>query len=259
MIDSTAIEVRSFQEVFPSDSLDAELSALQMVFVAIAADPLASVAQTQHWLTPAERQIPLLWRSAKRRSHWLAGRIAAKEAVRVAGHPLEPARDPVAYAASGAPTVEGGPTGPILVTLTHSGQWAMAVVVPGGRRLGIDYETGAHDKLQLLDKVCSRRELEANNLLPPLAAGAGERFAQIWTLKEACLKAFEVGLVGDLHSIVVSKIADGGRAELATRDGANPFRPHPLPPGTRAAVTAHAGHPLAFVACPTRGRNAQVA
>jgi 4'-phosphopantetheinyl transferase len=84
----------------------------------------------------------------------------------------------------------------IATSLSHSGHW-VAMAICKAQTVGVDIETSP-SRLALDDLMktfCSPTEMVA---LKPLSASARETaLIQLWTRKEALLKAFGVGLIAD--------------------------------------------------------------
>jgi phosphopantetheinyl transferase (holo-ACP synthase) len=138
-----------------------------------------------------------LWRDlprAERQDEWLAGRLAAKLAIRqtlrypVASWPLEHIE--VLRDESGAPNARvGGVSGPS-VSIAHTDRLAVAAVSALGH-VGVDVE-----RIRSLDFEVARHMLtEREQLLAPSFMGGGRRAVTgMWAIKEASLKALGVGL-----------------------------------------------------------------
>lgn len=193
-----------------------------------------------------EGQRSLTWLSKTRRQHWLAGRVAALQVGRRLGLPMDAAQ--VDSDQMGAPLLRW-PGGSLPVSITHSGDWAMAAAAPGWR-LGIDYEVGIVDQFHLCRRICAPGEAQRHGVLDPEAPHERRRRAleEIWTLKEALLKAFGVGLIAELRSFHV--LERGPCARLEALEPLHPAIAHPLPQGLKAAVCDFEGHALALVASP---------
>ena len=102
-----------------------------------------------------------------------------------------------------------GPTGrpepaPELATdldfnLAHT-RGLVAMAVARGTRVGIDVENhGRRRPLELARRYFSDREITALEALPP--AAQPQRFLELWTLKEAYLKAIGTGVAGGLGTM----------------------------------------------------------
>lgn len=126
-----------------------------------------------------------------RRTEWLAGRLAAKHAVRAYRRlrlgAVQPTRDIVVSAASeqpyaGRPLVDS----PVQIGISHSGDFAVAGCAAGP--LGIDLERNRRLAPVL---VAALRAPERGAMRPPLQ----------WACREAVLKYFGVGLRVDPREI----------------------------------------------------------
>lgn len=173
---------------------------------------LTVAAVSAGWLgrQPAERVTALMarhlaagegdpaaaFRSAKRRTEWLAGRLAAKHAVRAHGIARTGTRR--ATRTIRVTAVESGPRAgkplvdaPVGIGISHSG--GLAVAACGPRPVGIDLE---------LDRTLSPALVR---LLRSDGAGlAGMPPALRWACKEAVLKCFGFGLRLDTREVALT-------------------------------------------------------
>jgi phosphopantetheinyl transferase len=170
-------------------------------------------------LSAAERETWRSLRSDRRRTEWLLGRLAAKDAVRLLmlarrGLKLFPADIEVATDPYGRPVVGGrfgeryGPA-PIL-SLSHSGGVAMAVAAESGRGagVGIDIEHLGRKRRDFDQAAFTQGERD-------LLGGASPEGRDLWSLnlwcaKEAVAKALGRGLMGNPKNLEAREI-DFGR------------------------------------------------
>ncbi|MEL6180675.1 MAG: 4'-phosphopantetheinyl transferase superfamily protein, partial [Myxococcota bacterium] len=159
-----------------------------------------------------------------------------------------------------AMTVDARPSGsPVLrswlgeldLSITHSGDWALACTCPPGWWMGLDFEVGADVRVHLSKRVCSAAQRTLHGLDPE--RGTQERpgtFGAIWTIKEALLKAWRVGLVDPLDAIRVGRLPAelDGPVEVSLATSIHPDVPWPLPPEMWVGVARWKGAPLAAVA-----------
>jgi 4'-phosphopantetheinyl transferase len=99
------------------------------------------------------------------------------------------------------------------------------VVMAAGHdvRLGIDVERLERKRsLDIARRYFSAREIAALESLP--AEAQARRFVELWTLKEAYLKADGSGIAGGLGSMTFDWNADGIRFERASDPGAASWR-----------------------------------
>jgi len=244
------IQTNTLGELFAAAGPPAPLRELAIVAVKTEIDPVKSPALRDHWLSPLERDIPAPWKSAARRRHWFAGRIAARVAAQIFGWELKPDSITVTAHASGAPFLTS-PVGVLDCTITHSGNWAIACICPEGWQLGLDFEVGADERVHLAKRVCSRsqRTFHQLDVVENRQAVQGT-FGTIWTLKEALLKAWRVGLVSDLDAILIGALPSrfDGQASIRLAKSISRGIPHPLPEESWNAITRWADAPLACVA-----------
>lgn len=127
--------------------------------------------------------------SPSRRADFLAGRLLLRFALRTWGLPLEALR----WQASGRPSLEGAGYD---VSLAHAGGHVVVAVARGGR-VGVDVEMHHPRERSLMDLFFHAEE----------RAWMGEsleRLHQLWTVKEAALKALGAGLSGNPLRVHVS-------------------------------------------------------
>jgi 4'-phosphopantetheinyl transferase len=159
-------------------------------------------------LAPAELAVLEGLRVPKRRADWLLGRAAVKRLccahLAAAGHRLAPVELRVGSAADGAPEVRGpdGELLPLTVSLSHSGGVAVAALWPApGAPLGIDVELCEERASGFAEDFFTSAEVEVVRAAGP--ARAARVTTEVWSLKEAALKALRVGLRADTRSVEV--------------------------------------------------------
>lgn len=234
-----------FDSACPPDWLDAHITTQATdLDPRLAPEALGAVARD-----PEEATRILAFLSDKRRRHWLAGRRAGSALAPMLGWGAAPAH--IEPSLTGAPVlVQRHRRLPI--SITHSGDWAMAAASTSPALLGLDFEVGVKDKLYLKARVCSRQEIDHHGLEDPdlpLAVRC-ERLARIWVLKEALLKAYGVGLVADLQSFMATSLELDAPLRFEALRPLHKDIPHPLPERLWGAVTRFEGFPLAIVAAP---------
>jgi acyl transferase domain-containing protein/phosphopantetheinyl transferase len=165
-----------------------------------------------------------------RKTEWLLGRIAVKDAVRrllARRHGLTavwPADVEVRGDARGAPVVRllAGPPGlePPAVAVSHAGGTvvALAVYASDGQRPGIDVEPLAARPAAFEDLAFTPAERGILETLPP--ASRQEWATRLWCAKEAAGKALGSGLPDGPRALVVRAIEpENGRVDVETPDG----------------------------------------
>jgi phosphopantetheinyl transferase/acyl carrier protein len=165
-------------------------------------------------LLPSERDA---WREVpeRRRANWLAGRLAAKDAVRrllVERHGLQvcPGDVEIATDEHGAPIARGRWTervgGAPAVSLTHADGLAVAVAVDGnsGAKVGVDLEVLRDFSEEFLATAFTGDE---HKLFANLGSQAAREWAvRLWCAKEALGKALGRGLIGGPRAVVVQRL-----------------------------------------------------
>ena len=146
-------------------------------------------------LTGAERRAFDLLQLERRRRDWLAGRLAAKRAVRAhydrTGKPIPPyASIEIWNEASGAPRISirgrGGLSADLAISIAHAeGAGVAGLVASPTARVGVDVELTRPIDLALVRRVLSRGEIariDDSSADHPTALS-------LWTAKEAAMKA----------------------------------------------------------------------
>lgn len=158
-------------------------------------------------LSPREEAVHAAFRIEKRRAEWLAGRLAAKSLLAVAGEPqasLEIGMDSL-----GRPCCGGR-----LVSISHSNGWALAAAKPGCSFLGVDLELVEERHPAWYSDYFHPTELQA----PDPSEGT-----RLWTVKEALMKALGLGLMADPLDIRVrEKVTFTGKTLDRYRDLGSP-------------------------------------
>jgi len=124
-------------------------------------------------LSPAEALRYAAFRMEKRRSEWLAGRLAAKTLLAAPGEKLSSFE--ITTDSLGRPSCGGA-----LLSISHSNGWALAAMKPGSGFLGADLE-----KIEERHPAWYRDYFHISELPKPDPSEA----TRIWAIKEALLKA----------------------------------------------------------------------
>ena len=149
-----------------------------------------------NFLSKPEQSIFNSIKIKKKRSEWLAGRIAAKLAISrykqidLRGITIEKDDNRSPFAIVSDDKID--------VSISHSN--GLAVAIAGDFGLDIDYITKRDPSF--VDEAFSSkeiREFKLNNAYP-------ETITRLWTMKEAHLKRMRIGLKTDLHKVIISKV-----------------------------------------------------
>jgi 4'-phosphopantetheinyl transferase len=171
----------------------------------------ADAPQGDAWLSPRERAAFAKLGTAKRRSDWRLGRLAAKAAVG-AWLGVEPALVEVLAAPDGAPEakLDGQPSG-VTVSISHRAGRALAAAAAEPAALGCDLERVEPRSGAFVREWLAQPERELLEIVPeerrPLAANL------VWTAKEAAAKARREGLRLDVRGAAVSPSGVGEPAQ----------------------------------------------
>ncbi|MEQ1757683.1 MAG: 4'-phosphopantetheinyl transferase superfamily protein [Vicinamibacterales bacterium] len=161
-------------------------------------------------LSPAEGSICAAFGFDKRRTEWLAGRLAAKQLVQ-ARHAIQgpdalrmieignvadgPERGRPFY------RIGGGP-GPFPLSISHSGRLAIAALARrADDRVGVDIEHVEYRESSF--ETVALSESERHDLSGFSGLSRWRAVTRIWVLKEALLKAIGVGLHVPLTQVTV--------------------------------------------------------
>jgi 4'-phosphopantetheinyl transferase len=127
-----------------------------------------------------------------------------------------PAALTFSYSPNGKPALQH-PVNSLHFNLSHSHGWAL-YALSDGRRLGVDieYMRPMADALNIAQRFFCPREHGILQMLP--AETQRIAFFQVWTRKEACLKAYGSGLAHALHAVEVT-VAPDEPATLVRIDG----------------------------------------
>jgi 4'-phosphopantetheinyl transferase len=172
---------------------------------------------------------------------YAATRVALRRAIG-AYLGAEPASIPFRYDDAGRPAVLGAPRG-FDFNVSHSGDFAMIAWAPA-RRVGVDIESKRErlDWRALAETAFGPDDHTFVEALPPEAQR--EAFFDVWTAKEALLKAIGVGIAGGLDRFSVL----GGTPREPLVRGAESHAPMPsLPLGDYEAHWCDA--PDGYSAC----------
>ena len=167
-------------------------------------------------LDPEERARADAFRTPELRDRFVAAHALVRTALSSYA-PLGPEEWRFAHGPAGRPCLVDPPID-LRFSLSHAGEHA-AVAVAVGRKLGLDLEE--------LDAAADALGVAGRFFTPPeqamLRACSGmerpERFASLWTIKEAVLKARGAGLAAGLMTVEVQLDASGRLLRLSAPDG----------------------------------------
>ena len=121
---------------------------------------------------------------ARRRAQWLAGRRLAHALFGELPTPLPP-ETLVRNDAAGRPWLAGAPAD-VVVSLSHSGEWAAAVLAQGGRA-GVDIELIRGKAQRLAGKFLAENEWDHARAVAA-TSDAEAHYTLLWSAKEALYK-----------------------------------------------------------------------
>ena len=176
------------------------------------------------YLSEMERDLFLKLSHPKRRREWLAGRVAAKAAIRILLHGAVSNTDiSLVREESGGPSlqIKGQENRQVFVSLSHSGDIAVALAsLRSG--YGIDVQAITDSVVDLAGTFAAESELE--QFLKGGLADPPTAMTILWSVKEACLKAVgpkRLGMreillesVGPQDGYVVCRLAGPEQVEL---------------------------------------------
>lgn len=150
-------------------------------------------------LSARERAVHEAFRIEKRKKEWLAGRLAAKELLSRLTGVADLSVFEIGMDESGRPA-----SGGTLLSISHSGGWALAAARAGASFLGADIE-----RIEERHPAWYRDYFHPAELPSPDPSEA----TRLWTAKEAMMKALGMGLAADPLSMLVT----GGTIKLHSR------------------------------------------
>jgi 4'-phosphopantetheinyl transferase len=160
--------------------------------VDVPSDP-AALAPLAAALTDAERAWAARLRDGAPRARFVAARAGLR---RLLGARLgcAPSAVPIVADARGKPGLAEGAGAPLSFSVSHSG--ALALVAIAAQPVGVDVEAmrPLHDAVPLAARFFAPAERDAVARAP--ADARARRFLELWTAKEAVLKASGAGLAG---------------------------------------------------------------
>lgn len=167
-------------------------------------------------LAPEERQRAQRFRRSRDRNRWVASRVFLR---RCLANALATTPDQISLltGVNGKPRLHGlCDVPPLYFNLSHSGDRAI-VAISDNSELGIDIEFARHfpDMLRVAQRVFT--ENERAQLGNSRDADYTRRFYQVWTCKEAVIKASGEGMAADLQQIEIH-LQDGGQPQLVRHD-----------------------------------------
>jgi 4'-phosphopantetheinyl transferase len=132
---------------------------------------------------------------AQRRQHsYLLGRFAAKQAI-IKKVPYIDAQD--IHIASGVftqPVIEHPQIHNLLISISHTKDYAMAVSFPEHYPMGIDIESVQRTNEQAISRHVSLEEI---NIFKAFPYNEQQILTLLWSIKEALSKSFKTGLMAD--------------------------------------------------------------
>jgi acyl transferase domain-containing protein/phosphopantetheinyl transferase/NAD(P)-dependent dehydrogenase (short-subunit alcohol dehydrogenase family) len=175
----------------------------------------------QEWLAPEEIETFRSWPHETRAWTWLAGRVAAKKAVR--RFVLTAEREAPAPRAI---LVWNDPLGrpfcnreDLLLSISHKEDTAVGAVADARAAdgLGVDLERVAPRDPAMIEQFFTAGEQDLARRLDGEAgqAGSGVHFSHLWAVKEAVLKSLGLGLRVDTRQVEVKNLGPDGTAEVA--------------------------------------------
>lgn len=155
------------------------------------------------WLHQNELAYLQTLRFEKRRSSYLLGRIAAKQAIIALFPSLSPADIHIDFGVFGFPVVKCAAISNIKVSISHSDDIGIAVAYPEEHPMGIDIELIDPEQLSTLSSQIevSEKALTTNSIAD---------YTVLWSIKEAVSKIFMTGLTMGLELLTVKEFKYAG-------------------------------------------------
>jgi len=171
---------------------------------------LADVPEGDDWLSPAEREAGGRFWAPKRVRDWRVGRWTAKRALLRAGTGRTDVPDPGSCAAisilatdAGVPyALEGGHDSRWAISLSHSGERGLCVLMRLPAIIGCDIETvGRRGEEFVVDWFTDAERAFVDSIGIP--EERSRLVTAVWSAKESALKALGVGLRMDTREVEV--------------------------------------------------------
>ena len=173
-----------------------------------------TVSAAKNFLSPDERTRADAFRNEQALRNYIISHAALRQIL--ANHlKLNPTEIPFRTGTYGKPALAETVASQLEFNLTHSGNLAL-VAVAHGAEVGIDVETvrAMPDALRLAERFFSAAESEALNALP--ADDQGAAFLNLWTRKEAFVKATGLGIA---NALIRFEVTMGANATVKAIDG----------------------------------------
>lgn len=213
------------QEVFLSEVQDQLAASLgNWSVMSLPGEILPADATTLEWLTDyvltkSEREyFSQDTKLEKRKREWLAGRIAAKDAIRAfaakKGIKLCPGDIEISYNAAGQPVVSiiSQPSLEIKVSIAHAE--GSGIAIAGTSSCGIDLEPARNRGEDFIDMAFTKKE---KSLFADKPEGEKwELITRLWCAKEAASKVIGQGLSGAPKTFETSQINNAGLFSVST-------------------------------------------
>ena len=190
------------------------------------------------------------FRTTDLRAQYVAAHALVRTALSAYG-PFRPGEWRYSHGPQGQPALLGAPVD-LRFSLSHSGRHA-AVAVTLGRAVGLDLELiePGKDSFPIAERFFTEAELALLRRCDDFERAA--RFARLWTVKEAVLKARGVGLGSGLSTVEVALDAKGGLTSVLAPGG--PWSAWAWEPEARLAAAVavqgmHRPHLRALLAAP---------
>ncbi|MBR1734300.1 MAG: 4'-phosphopantetheinyl transferase superfamily protein [Alphaproteobacteria bacterium] len=144
------------------------------------------------WLSDKELSFCNRFKSEKRRKHYAMGRIAAKIALMQIKGDINPTTINIINATKGYPLFENELD--YAVTISHSKNYAGALVFSKKRKIGMDLEYIDSTKICALKRTILPQEKIEENIIP---------LTVVWCMKESLSKALLCGLYDSLDTFCI--------------------------------------------------------
>ncbi|HLE47529.1 MAG TPA: SDR family NAD(P)-dependent oxidoreductase, partial [Candidatus Thermoplasmatota archaeon] len=175
-------------------------------------------------LTAGERADQERYRNEKRAREFFAGRLAAKEAIALlTERPLKESRGiEIRRLETGEPAARGKGTENIVVSITHTGDVALAVAArkESLTTIGIDAERIEEKPAAFTDEAFAPEEQQLLKRLVEKGAPSGQTQVLCWAVKEAVLKALGKGFALDVQDVRIESIEVEGACQVKLEEPA---------------------------------------
>jgi len=168
---------------------------------------LQALMSKKDTLHPAEQEVLKGYRFDKRRSSYLLGRLAAKEAVMQLSNMTQPETIWVDSGIFSFPIVKCPTLNNVAVSISHCDDIGLCLAFPEAHPMGLDIE---HIDAGQTEAILTQTAASELTLLKEHALDNIQGYTAIWSIKEALSKILKTGMMLDFKIIKIKTLAVHG-------------------------------------------------